>query len=84
MFVEAAIVVDSKRSSHSTEALITENNKNLFCCSRKKKYFFKKVAVKMVRNQKYVEIISSDQIDSSSKILIKGVLIWLTKNKVWL
>jgi hypothetical protein len=36
MFVEAAIVVDSKRSSHSTEALITENNKILFCCSRKK------------------------------------------------
>jgi hypothetical protein len=37
MFVEAAIVVDSKRSSHSTEALITENNKNFVCCSRKKK-----------------------------------------------
>jgi hypothetical protein len=36
MFVEAAIVVDSKRSSHSTEALITENN-FVFCCSRKKK-----------------------------------------------
>jgi hypothetical protein len=43
MFVEAAIVVDSKRSSHSTEALITENNKILFCFQgRKQHLFFKK------------------------------------------
>jgi hypothetical protein len=75
-----------KRSSHSTEALITENNKILFCFKEEKKqhYFFKKVAVKIgEKSEKYVEIISSDQIDSSSKILIKGVLISLTKkNKV--
>jgi cobalt-zinc-cadmium efflux system membrane fusion protein len=38
-----------KRSSHSTEALITENNKILFCFKEEKKqhYFFKKVAVKI-------------------------------------
>jgi hypothetical protein len=44
MFVEAAIVVDSKRSSHSTEALITENNKNfvLFLGKEKNTYYFKK------------------------------------------
>jgi hypothetical protein len=35
MFVEAAIVVDSK--AIPTEALITENNKILFCFLRKKK-----------------------------------------------
>jgi hypothetical protein len=40
-----------------------------------------KVAVKIGEKSEYVEIISSDQIDSSSKILIKGVLIWLTKIK---
>jgi cobalt-zinc-cadmium efflux system membrane fusion protein len=44
MFVEAAIVVDSKRSSHSTEALITENNKNFVLLLGKEKntYYFKK------------------------------------------
>jgi hypothetical protein len=36
MFVEAAIVVDSKRST-IPEALITENNKNFVLFLRKKK-----------------------------------------------
>ena len=78
MFVEAAIVVDSKKGlAIPTEALITENNKNFVLLLYEEKnnsYFFKKVAVKIgEKSEKYVEIISSDQIDSSSKILIKGV-----------
>jgi cobalt-zinc-cadmium efflux system membrane fusion protein len=78
MFVEAAIVVDSKKGlAIPTEALITENNKNFVLLLNEEKnnsYFFKKVAVKIgEKSEKYVEIISSDQIDSSSKILIKGV-----------
>jgi cobalt-zinc-cadmium efflux system membrane fusion protein len=78
MFVEAAIVVDSKKGlAIPTEALITENNKNFVLLFKEEKnntYFFKKVAVKIgEKSEKYVEIISSDQINSSSKILTKGV-----------
>jgi cobalt-zinc-cadmium efflux system membrane fusion protein len=60
MFVEAAIVVDSKRSSHSTEALITENNKNFVLLFKEEKITLitlKKVAVKIGEIKKYVEII---------------------------
>jgi len=78
MFVEAAIVVDSKKGlAIPTEALITENNKNFVLLLKEEKnesYFFKKIAVKIgEKSEKYVEIIPDNQIDSSSKILTKGV-----------
>jgi cobalt-zinc-cadmium efflux system membrane fusion protein len=78
MFVEAAIVIDSKKGmAIPTEALITENNKNFVLLLKQDKnnrYSFKKVAVKVgERSEKFVEILPETQINSSSKILIKGV-----------
>lgn len=78
MFVEAAIVVNSKKGlAIPTEALITENDKNFVLLLKQEKndsYFFKKTAVKTgEKSEKYVEIIPDNQINSSSKILTKGV-----------
>ena len=78
MFVEAAIVVDSKKAmAIPTEALITESNKNfvlLLAEDKNNSYFFKKVPVKVgERSEKFVEILHGTQINSSSKILVKGV-----------
>jgi cobalt-zinc-cadmium efflux system membrane fusion protein len=78
MFVEAAIIVDSKKGlAIPTEALITENNKNFVLLLQEEKdnsYFFKKVAVVVgERSEKSVEILPSSQINSAVKILTKGV-----------
>lgn len=78
MFVEAAIVVDSKKAlAIPAEALITENNKNFVLLLKEDKnnrFSFKKVPVKVgERLEKFVEILSGTQINSSSKILVKGV-----------
>jgi cobalt-zinc-cadmium efflux system membrane fusion protein len=78
MFVEAAIVVDSKKGlAVPVEALITENNKNFVLLLKQEKndsYVFKKTAVKVgERSEKYFEIISDNHINASSKILTKGV-----------
>ncbi|SDW49789.1 efflux RND transporter periplasmic adaptor subunit [Flavobacterium degerlachei] len=78
MFVEAAIVVDSKKGmAIPTEALITENNRNFVLLLKENKnnsYFFKKVPVEVgERSEKFVEILSGTQVNSSSKILVKGV-----------
>lgn len=78
MFVEAAIVVDSKKAMGiPAEALITENNKNYVLLLKEDKnnsYFFKKVPVKVgERSEKFVEILLGTQINSSSRILVKGV-----------
>lgn len=78
MFVEAGIIVDSKKGlAIPTEALITENNKNFVLLWKKDKdnsHFFKKVAVKVgEQSDKYVEIIPNNTINSTSKILTKGV-----------
>jgi cobalt-zinc-cadmium efflux system membrane fusion protein len=78
MFVEAVIVVDSKKAmAIPTEALITESNKNfvlLLAEDKNNSYFFKKVPVKVgERLEKFVEILPGTQINSSSKILVKGV-----------
>jgi cobalt-zinc-cadmium efflux system membrane fusion protein len=57
--------------------LITENNKNFVLLLKENKnnsYFFKKVAVEVgERSEKFVEILSGTQINSSSRILVKGV-----------
>jgi len=78
MFVEAAIIVDSKKGlAIPTEALITENNKNFVLLLQEEKdnsYFFKKVAVIVgERTEKSVEILPNSQINSAVKILTKGV-----------
>lgn len=78
MFVEAAIIVDSKKGlAIPTEALITENNKNFVLLLQEEKdnsYFFKKVAVVVgERSEKSVEILPNSQINSAVKILTKGV-----------
>ena len=78
MFVEADIIVDSKKGlAVPTEAVITDNSKNFVLLLKEDKnnsYFFKKVAVTIgERSDRYVEILPDNQINSSSKILVKGV-----------
>lgn len=78
MFVEAGIVVDSKKGlAIPVEALITENNKNFVLLLENNKnniYSFKKAAVSIgEKSEKFIEIIANNQINSSSKILTKGV-----------
>lgn len=78
MFVEAAIVVDSKKGLAITvEALISENNKNfvlLFTGNKNDSYSFKKVLVTVgERSEKIVEILPDNQVNATSKILTKGV-----------
>lgn len=78
MFVEADIIFDSKKGlAVPSESVITENNKNfvlLLNDSKGNNYTFKKVAVLVgEKSEKYVEIIPNSQINSASKILVKGV-----------
>jgi cobalt-zinc-cadmium efflux system membrane fusion protein len=78
MFVEAGIVVDSKKGlAIPNEALITENNKNFVLLLKENKensYYFNKVAVKIgAHSDRYSEILPNNQITAASKILIKGV-----------
>jgi cobalt-zinc-cadmium efflux system membrane fusion protein len=78
MFVEAKIKTNSKKGlSIPTEALIYENNKNFILLlnnDAKNTFSFKKVPVTVgEKSEKTVEIISDNQINASSKILVKGV-----------
>ena len=77
MFVEAEIIVDSKKGlAIPSEALLTENNKNfvLLLENEKNGYSFKKASVTVGgRSEKFVEIIPNTIINASSKILTKGV-----------
>ena len=78
MFVEAGIVVNSKKAmAIPTQALITENNKNFVLVLKQDKnntYSFKKVVVKLgERSEQFVELIPDNEVNSSSKILVKGV-----------
>ena len=77
MFVEAGIVTNSKKGlAIPTEALLTENNKNfvLVLDNDKNQYAFKKVAVSLgEKSEKFIEIIPNNLINSTSKILTKGV-----------
>lgn len=77
MFVEAGIVVDSKKGlAVPSEAIISENNKNfvLLLENKKKGYTFRKVNVTLgEKSEEFVEIIPSGIINASSKILTKGV-----------
>ena len=77
MFVEAAIVVDSKKGlAVPAEAIITENQQNfvLLLDNEKKGYSFKKVPVSLGdKLENFVEILPNTIINVNSKILIKGV-----------
>jgi RND family efflux transporter MFP subunit len=77
MFVEAEIIVDSKKGlAIPSEALVTENNKNfvLLLDNEKNGYSFKKVSVTIgEKSENFVEILPNTLINSSSRILTKGV-----------
>lgn len=77
MFVEAAIIVDSKKGlAIPAEALLTENNKNfvLLLQQQKNGYAFQKVPVTVgEKSEQFVEILPNATITASSKILTKGV-----------
>ena len=77
MFVEANIIVDSKKGlAIPKDALLNEENKKfvlLLSENKKDSYAFKKVAVTVgAMSEDYVEIIPDSQINKNSKILIKG------------
>ena len=77
MFVEAGIIIDSKKGlAIPSEALVTENNKNfvLLLDNEKNGYSFKKVSVTIgEKSENFVEILPNTLINSSSRILTKGV-----------
>lgn len=77
MFVEANIIVDSKKAlAIPKDALLNEENKNFILLLSKNKngnYTFKKVAVTIgAVSEDYVEIIPDNQINKNSRILLKG------------
>ena len=77
MFVEAEIIIDSKKGlAIPSEALVTENNKNfvLLLDNEKNGYSFKKVSVTIgEKSENFVEILPNTIINTSSRILTKGV-----------
>lgn len=77
MFVEAEIIIDSKKGlAIPSEALVTENNKNfvLLLDNEKNGYSFKKVSVTIgEKSENFVEILPNNIINASSRILTKGV-----------
>jgi cobalt-zinc-cadmium efflux system membrane fusion protein len=77
MFVEAGIVVNSKKGlAVPSDAVITENNKSfvLLLDNEKNGYSFKKVPVSLGEKlEKFVEILPHTSINSTSRILTKGV-----------
>lgn len=78
MFVEAAIVVATKKGlALPIDALISENNNYFVLLLDKEKEgsrFFKKIAVKIgKKTEKLVEIIPDNKINLTSKIVTKGV-----------
>lgn len=78
MFVEAQIIVDSKKGlAIPKEALIIENNKYFVLLMQNDKnniYTFKKIGIEIGEtSEKQVEIIPNALINSNSKLLIKGV-----------
>ncbi|MFN7044320.1 MAG: efflux RND transporter periplasmic adaptor subunit [Flavobacterium sp.] len=77
MFVEARIVINTKKGlGIPAEALITENNKYfvLLLQENKGSYIFKKTLVNIgEKTEQFVEILPSEGINLSSKILTKGV-----------
>lgn len=77
MFVEAEIIIDSKKGlAVPSEAVLIENNKNfvLLLDNEKNGYSFKKVSVTVgEKSEKFIEILPNTAINASSRILTKGV-----------
>lgn len=77
MFVEAEIIINSKRGlAIPADALVTENNKNFVLLVRNEKngYSFQKVSVSVgSKSEKFVEILPNAAISASSRLLTKGV-----------
>lgn len=78
MFVEAKIKINSKKGlAIPVDALITENDKNfvlLLDNDKNNTFSFKKVGITVgEKSEKAIEIIPNNQINASSKILLKGV-----------
>ena len=77
MFVEAAIVINSKKGlGIPIDALISENDKNfvLLLKENKNNYIFIKTLVSIgEKSEKFIEILSNETINQNSKILTKGV-----------
>ncbi|MNX67822.1 Cobalt-zinc-cadmium resistance protein CzcB [compost metagenome] len=78
MFVEAEIIIGSKKGlAIPLDALITEDNKTFVLLLDQNKnnvYTFKKAAVEIVeKSEKIVEVKPNSEINTSSKILTKGV-----------
>lgn len=77
MFVEASIIVNSKKGmAIPTEAVLTENNKSfvLVLDTAKNGFTFKKVAVSLgIKSEKFVEMLPNKSINKKSVILTKGV-----------
>jgi cobalt-zinc-cadmium efflux system membrane fusion protein len=78
MFVEAAIITNSKKGfAVNKEAISTKGQKNfvlLLVSNSNDNFFFKKVAVqKGASNENFVEIIPNKEINSNSKLLLSGV-----------
>lgn len=78
MFVEAKIIVSSKKGlAIPTDALIVENNNNfvlLLDNDKNNQFSFKKINVTVgEKSEKTIEIIPNKQINASSKLLVKGV-----------
>jgi cobalt-zinc-cadmium efflux system membrane fusion protein len=77
MFVEANVIVDSKKGlAIPSEAIIKEDNKSfvLLLENEKNGYSFKKVSVTVgEKSEKFVEILPNSIINASSRILTKGV-----------
>ncbi|MGL5111607.1 MAG: efflux RND transporter periplasmic adaptor subunit [Flavobacterium sp.] len=77
MFVEAAIIFDTKKGlAVPNEAILKENNKHFVFVldTDKNGYAFKKTPVLLgEQNENFSEIIPNKAINSATKILIKGV-----------
>ncbi len=77
MFVEATIITASKKAfGVPLDAIVREDHKTyvLVLNSEEKNYVFKKVLVTLGnQSQKFVEIIPSTSINTSTKLLTKGV-----------
>ncbi|WP_333809842.1 efflux RND transporter periplasmic adaptor subunit [Flavobacterium sp.] len=77
MFVEAEIIIDSKKGlGIPIDALISENNKNfvLLLQENKSNYVFKKILVSIgEKSSQFVEILPNKTINENSKIVTKGV-----------
>ena len=77
MFVEANIITDAKKGfGVPSDAIITENDKHyvLVLNSKTSDYKFKKVAVTVgEKSEKFIEIMSDDNVNTETKLLTKGV-----------